>query len=72
MSAAESLAVLELEDVKRHFGGIRAVDGVTLAVQEGAVVALIGPNGAGKSTLFALMMGELALPLARFASMGAT
>jgi branched-chain amino acid transport system ATP-binding protein len=60
MSAAESLAVLELEDVKRHFGGIRAVDGVTLAVQEGAVVALIGPNGAGKSTLFALMMGELA------------
>jgi branched-chain amino acid transport system ATP-binding protein len=60
MSAAESLTVLELDDVKRHFGGIRAVDGVTLAVQEGAVVALIGPNGAGKSTLFALMMGELA------------
>ncbi len=52
--------VLELEDVKRHFGGIRAVDGVTLAVEEGAVLALIGPNGAGKSTLFALMMGELA------------
>lgn len=51
--------VLELDDVKRHFGGIRAVDGVTLAVGEGAVVALIGPNGAGKSTLFALMMGEL-------------
>jgi branched-chain amino acid transport system ATP-binding protein len=52
--------VLELRGVKRYFGGIRAVDGVTLAVPEGGVVALIGPNGAGKSTLFALMMGELA------------
>lgn len=56
-SAARS--VLELRDVKRHFGGIRAVDGVTLEIFEGSVVALIGPNGAGKSTLFALMMGEL-------------
>ncbi len=53
--------VLELRAVKRRFGGIRAVDGVTLAIDEGAVVALIGPNGAGKSTLFALMMGELSL-----------
>lgn len=53
-------SVLELRDVKRHFGGIRAVDGITLEVSEGGVVALIGPNGAGKSTLFALMMGELA------------
>jgi ABC-type branched-subunit amino acid transport system ATPase component len=51
--------VLKLRDVKRGFGGVRAVDGVTLAVAEGSVVALIGPNGAGKSTLFALMMGEL-------------
>jgi branched-chain amino acid transport system ATP-binding protein len=57
---AAGRAVLELHDVKRHFGGIRAVDGVTLTIREGAVVALIGPNGAGKSTLFALMMGELA------------
>ncbi len=55
-----SAALLELQDVKRHFGGIRAVDGVTLEVADGAVVALIGPNGAGKSTLFALMMGERA------------
>lgn len=60
MSAPHDIGVLELDDVKRHFGGIRAVDGVTLAVNEGAVLALIGPNGAGKSTLFALMMGELA------------
>jgi branched-chain amino acid transport system ATP-binding protein len=56
---AQGRPVLELREVKRHFGGIRAVDGVTLTIDEGAVVALIGPNGAGKSTLFALMMGEL-------------
>jgi ABC-type branched-subunit amino acid transport system ATPase component len=63
MSSAEgsSRPILELHNVKRYFGGIRAVDGVTLTVCEGEVVALIGPNGAGKSTLFALMMGELAL-----------
>jgi ABC-type branched-subunit amino acid transport system ATPase component len=60
MRAADGPVVLDLDDVKRHFGGIRAVDGVALRVKEGAVVALIGPNGAGKSTLFALMMGELA------------
>ncbi len=53
--------VLELRDVKRHFGGIRAVDGVTLTIERGTVTALIGPNGAGKSTLFALMMGEIPL-----------
>jgi branched-chain amino acid transport system ATP-binding protein len=63
MSLADALPapVLQLHDVKRHFGGVHAVAGVTLAVGEGEVVALIGPNGAGKSTLFALMMGELAL-----------
>jgi branched-chain amino acid transport system ATP-binding protein len=60
VSTADLSPVLELREVKRHFGGIRAVDGVTLAIEEGSVVALIGPNGAGKSTLFALMMGELA------------
>jgi branched-chain amino acid transport system ATP-binding protein len=53
--------VLDLREVRRSFGGVRAVDGVTLAIPERAVVALIGPNGAGKSTLFALMMGELRL-----------
>jgi branched-chain amino acid transport system ATP-binding protein len=59
--ALATSSVLELREVKRHFGGIRAVDGVTLRISEGSVVALIGPNGAGKSTLFALMMGELGL-----------
>jgi branched-chain amino acid transport system ATP-binding protein len=58
---ANSRPVLELREVKRHFGGIRAVDGVTLTIEESTVTALIGPNGAGKSTLFALMMGEISL-----------
>jgi ABC-type branched-subunit amino acid transport system ATPase component len=55
-----SAPVLELRNVRRSFGGVKAVDGVTLAIAAGGAVALIGPNGAGKSTLFALMMGELA------------
>jgi branched-chain amino acid transport system ATP-binding protein len=58
---ANGRPVLELREVKRHFGGIRAVDGVTLTIEQSTVTALIGPNGAGKSTLFALMMGEIPL-----------
>jgi branched-chain amino acid transport system ATP-binding protein len=60
-AAVSERVMLELRGVKRRFGGIRAVDGVTLAIGEGSATALIGPNGAGKSTLFALMMGEIAL-----------
>ncbi|HWY17378.1 MAG TPA: ABC transporter ATP-binding protein [Solirubrobacteraceae bacterium] len=50
---------LELRDVRKSFGGIRAVDGVSLCVGAGERVAVIGPNGAGKSTLFGLISGEL-------------
>ena len=50
---------LVLEHVSRHFGGLKAVDDVSLTIQPGARHALIGPNGAGKTTLFNLISGEL-------------
>ncbi len=49
--------ILKIEGVRKGFGGILAVDGCSLSVQEGTIVGLIGPNGAGKSTLFDLISG---------------
>ncbi len=49
--------LLELKDLKQHFGGVRAVDGVSLVVRSGQVHGLIGPNGSGKSTLVNVVSG---------------
>jgi len=49
--------LLRLADVQRHFGGVRAVDGVTLEVEKGSIQGLIGPNGAGKTTLVNVITG---------------
>lgn len=51
--------VLEVTNLKKHFGGIAAVDGVTFDVLEGEILGLIGPNGCGKSTLFNCILGQL-------------
>src|SRR2546422_1773341 len=50
---------LVLEDVSRTFGGLTAVDRVSLTIRPGERRAVIGPNGAGKTTLFNLISGEL-------------
>ena len=51
--------MLELQDVgRKSFGGIRAVDGVSLALHGPGIIGLIGPNGAGKTTLFDLIAGR--------------
>ncbi len=51
------MAVLELKSVTKSFGGLRVIDGLDLAVNEGEIVSLIGPNGAGKTTVFNLISG---------------
>jgi branched-chain amino acid transport system ATP-binding protein len=52
--------MIETRDLRRDFGGVRALDGVSLHVAEGERRAIIGPNGAGKTTLFNILTGELA------------
>jgi len=52
-------ALLQLTDVRRHFGGVHAVDGVSLEIEEGTIFGLIGPNGAGKTTLVNLVTGYI-------------
>jgi branched-chain amino acid transport system ATP-binding protein len=50
---------LQLDDLAIRFGGVQAVDGVSLAVEQGDFVGLIGPNGAGKTTLIKIIAGIL-------------
>jgi branched-chain amino acid transport system ATP-binding protein len=51
--------LLEANDLAKVFGGVRAVDGVSLTVAEGARLGIIGPNGAGKTTFFHLITGQV-------------
>jgi len=49
--------LLRLDSLQRHFGGVKAVDGVSLEVEKGSIHGLIGPNGAGKTTLVNVVTG---------------
>jgi branched-chain amino acid transport system ATP-binding protein len=51
------MSLLQIQGLSRHFEGVKAVEGVSFAVDEGAFVSIIGPNGAGKTTLFNLITG---------------
>jgi ABC-2 type transport system ATP-binding protein len=51
---------IEIQNLHKHFGDLRAVQGVSLNVQTGEILSLLGPNGAGKSTLISMLSGLLA------------
>lgn len=51
------MALVELDSIEKHFGGLPAVDEVTLGADDGEILAIVGPNGAGKSTLLKLIVG---------------
>lgn len=65
-----AVTLLSTEGLSRHFGGLRAVDGVDFQIAEGEIHALIGPNGAGKTTFVSLLSGRIAPTAGRVRFLG--
>jgi len=59
MTGATHMGILEVKNVNKNFGGLKALDDVNLSIAENTVHAIIGPNGAGKSTLLNCLVGKL-------------
>ncbi|MGH3498250.1 MAG: ABC transporter ATP-binding protein [Nocardioidaceae bacterium] len=57
MPVAQSETLLEVRGLHKHFGGLRALDGASMAVRTGSITGLIGPNGSGKTTMFNVVTG---------------
>ena len=64
------MTLLAAKNISRHFGGLRAVDDVSLTVERGEIHAVIGTNGAGKSTLINVLCGEIEPTSGRVELMG--
>ena len=57
--------LLDIEQASKKFGGLLAVDDLTMGIEQGEIVGLIGPNGAGKTTVFEMVSGFLRLTSGR-------
>ena len=57
ISTSDPEPILKLDNLQKHFGGVRAVDGISLDVSRGMIHALIGPNGSGKTTILNVLNG---------------
>ena len=51
------MSILEVKEVYKYFGGVKANENISLSVEKGSIVGLIGPNGSGKTTLFNSIVG---------------
>ncbi len=59
MRAPEGIFLIRVDNLHRHFGAFRAVDGASIEIAKGSITGLVGPNGAGKTTLFNVIAGAL-------------
>jgi branched-chain amino acid transport system permease protein len=59
VAAPKGTPVLRADNIAKHYGGVKAVKGVSISIEEGELRGLIGPNGAGKSTFFKMLAGEI-------------